>query len=423
MTRSVVVVGGGIAGLGVALGLVRRGVEVTIVDSGASGGGATYGNAGWVSTAQAGPLPAPGVIGYGVRSLVDPGSALRIVPRGIPTIAPWLASFALQARRGPYDRGARALSALGGRSVAMLDELAADGVPDTGRDTGMLVVAMDPAAVEHAREEMEPLVAAGEPPPGEILDGDAVRALEPVLSPAVAGGFVVERHRQVDPWPLSRALVAHLAGRGVRFVEGVAVTAVDADGPVVRLRAGDEVLGADAVVIATGAHAGELAGQLGVRLPLVGGRGCSVDVTGTAPMTRAVMVADAHVALSPIGDRVRIAGTMELPATSAVVDGGRARAMVEVARRATTGWSGESLPWAGLRPLVPDGLPVVDALAPRVFVATAYSMLGMTVGLPAGDALAELIDTGTRPGVLEPFRADRRALHLTRLRRSPFSMA
>ena len=89
-------------------------------------------------------------------------------------------------------------------------------------------------------------------------------------------------------------------------------------------------------------------------------------------MTRAVMVADAHVALSPIGDRVRIAGTMELPATSTVVDEGRARAMVEVALgRATTGWSGESLPWAGLRPLVPDGLPVVDALAPRVFVATA----------------------------------------------------
>ena len=177
MTRTVVVVGGGIAGLGVALGLVRRRLEVTVVDSGASGGGATYGNAGWVSTAQAGPLPAPGVIGYGVRSLVDPGSALRIVPRGIPTIAPWLASFALHARRGPYERGARALSALGDRSVAMLDELAADGVPDTGRDTGMLVVAMDRGAVEHAREEMEPLVAAGEPPPGEILDADAVRAL------------------------------------------------------------------------------------------------------------------------------------------------------------------------------------------------------------------------------------------------------
>ena len=200
---------------------MRRGVEVTVVDSGTSGGGATYGNAGWVSTAQAGPLPAPGVIGYGVRSLVDPGSALRIVPRGIPTIAPWLASFALHARRGPYERGARALSALGGRSVAMLDELAADGVPDTGRDTGMLVVAMDRGG-RRARPRGDGAArrggraAAGRDP--RRRRGAGARAAP---SPAVAGGFVVERHRQVDPWPLSRALVAHLAGRGVRFVEGL----------------------------------------------------------------------------------------------------------------------------------------------------------------------------------------------------------
>ena len=83
----------------------------------------------------------------------------------------------------------------------------------------------------------------------------AGKALEPLLSPAVAGGFVVERHRQVDPWPLSRALVAHLAGRGVRFVEGVAVTAVDAETVTVTLDAtcdGEKVLGAARVVLAGG---------------------------------------------------------------------------------------------------------------------------------------------------------------------------
>jgi D-amino-acid dehydrogenase len=412
MARSVVVIGGGIAGLGVALGLVRRDVEVTVVDRGTSGAGATFGNAGWVSTAQAGPLPAPGVVGYGVRSLVDPGSALRLVPGRLPAIAPWLASFALHCRRAPHERGVRALSALGARAVAMLDELAADGVADTGRDTGMLVVATTQRALEQARAELDPLVAAGEPAPGPMLDGDAVRALEPLLAPSVTGGFAVDRHRQVDPWPLSRALVAHLRGRGVRFVEGVAATALDATEPIVRVRAGAEVLRADALVLAAGADVAPLARQVGSRLPVIGGRGCSVDVTGTAPMTRPVMIADAHIAISPLGDRVRIAGTMELPATSAVVDEGRARAMLETARRSTTGWTGQSLPWAGLRPLAPDGLPIVDALGPRVFVATAYSMLGMTVGLPAGEALAELIGTGRRPAVLVPFRARRRALRL-----------
>ena len=411
-TRSVVVVGGGIAGLGVALGLVRRGLEVTIVDRGTSGGGATYGNAGWVSTAQAGPLPAPGVVGYGIRSLADPDSALRLIPRGLPGAVPWLASFALHCRRGPHDRGVRALSELGERAVAMLDELAAEGVPDTGRDTEMLVVATREDAVEEARAELEPLVAAGEPEPGPLLRADAVRALEPLLGPGVAGGFLVARHRQVDPWSLARALAGHLRERGVRFREGVAVTTAELSAAGVRVRAGDEVVGADALVLATGAEAPELARHLGVRLPVLGGRGYSVDVTGATSLSRAVMVADAHIALAPMGDRVRIAGTMELPATSTAVDEGRARALVEVARRATTGWTGQSLPWAGLRPLVPDGLPVVDAIGPRAFVATAYSMLGMTVGLPAGDALAERIASGARPPVLEPFRADRRALRL-----------
>jgi D-amino-acid dehydrogenase len=410
VARSVIVVGGGIAGLGTALGLVRRGVDVTVVDRGTSGGGATYGNAGWVSIAQAGPLPAPGVIGYGVRSLADRGSALRFVPRGVPAIAPWLARFAWHARRGPYTRGVAALGALGGRTVAMLDELAGEGVAHTGLDTGLLIAAIDRAAVEHEHEGLAPLVAAGAiAEPGEILDGDSVRALEPLLADTIAAGFLVAEHRQVEPWLLARALTRHLRGLGVRFAEGVAVTALELGPRRVRARTGAEVLDAEAVVLATGAQVGELAAHVGARLPVIGGKGYSFDVTGTAALSRPVMFCDAHVAVSPMGDRVRVAGTMELPATSTVVVQARADALRAAARERTTGWSGESLPWAGLRPLAPDGLPIVDRLVdPGVFVATGYGMLGMTVGLPAGDALAELICSGERPTVLEPFRAGRR---------------
>jgi D-amino-acid dehydrogenase len=62
-----------------------------------------------------------------------------------------------------------------------------------------------------------------------------------------------------------------------------------------------------------------------------------------------------------------------------------------------------------MRPIAPDGLPVIDR-APRhdnAYLATAYSMLGMTIGVPAGEALAEMILTGRRPPALEPFRAER----------------
>jgi D-amino-acid dehydrogenase len=63
--------------------------------------------------------------------------------------------------------------------------------------------------------------------------------------------------------------------------------------------------------------------------------------------------------------------------------------------------------WAGLRPLAPDGLPVIDEIANGIFAATGYSMLGMTIGLPGGDLLAEQVMTGRRPDELKPFGADR----------------
>ena len=66
-------------------------------------------------------------------------------------------------------------------------------------------------------------------------------------------------------------------------------------------------------------------------------------------------------------------------------------------------------PWAGLRPMTADGLPVIDWAQPyrNAYLATGYSMLGMTLSQPAGEALAEMITTERRPAIFEPFRLDR----------------
>ncbi|MGC9220956.1 MAG: NAD(P)/FAD-dependent oxidoreductase [Solirubrobacteraceae bacterium] len=413
MTDRVVIVGSGIAGLGVALGALRRGLEVTVLERGTPGSGSTYGNAGWVSTAQAGPVPAPGVLGYAARSLFDSGSALRLIPRGLPAAVSWLTTFAWHCRQAPYERGVHALHALGNRAVSMLDELGEAGVEGVGRDTRMLVVAIRAGELERFRNGLSPLVDAGMLAPGPMLDGDSVRALEPFLGRGVLGGFVIDEHHQVEPWVLARGLTAYLRKQGVVFMEGTSVSAVHADERSVTVRAGAHTVTGDALVLATGAEAPALARQLGVRLPVLGGRGYSVEVSGAAPLGGAVMVTGSHVAISPIGGGIRIAGTMELPATSTVVDEARVEALLASAREATTGWSHQSMPWCGLRPLAPDGLPIIDRIQARVYVATAYSMLGMTVGLPAGDALAALIAEGSRPPVLEPFCVDRAAVRRT----------
>src|SRR5947209_10589549 len=113
----VVVVGGGISGLCVAYYLRRAGVAVRVLETRRVGTGASWGNAGWVTPAQAGPLPEPGLLGYGVRSLVDRESALYFQPQQLIRMLPWLVRFARHCNETDHRLGRIALGALSERSV------------------------------------------------------------------------------------------------------------------------------------------------------------------------------------------------------------------------------------------------------------------------------------------------------------------
>ena len=262
----------------------------------------------------------------------------------------------------------------------------------------MLVVAMDRAAVEHAREEMEPLVAAGEPPPGEILDADAVRALEPVLSPAVAGGFLV------DAPPPGRSVAAEPRARGASGRPGRAVRrgrrrdgggrrrarrapACGGRGPRRRRRRHRH---RRACRGARGAARRPPAARRRARL--LGGRhrDGSHDARGHGRRRPCRALADrrpgAHRGDDGASRDVDASWTRAGPARWSRWRGAR-RPAGRASRCRGRDCARSS----------PTGSRSSTSLGPRVFVATAYSMLGMTVGLPAGDALAELIDTGSRP--------------------------
>ena len=110
MSKSVVIVGGGLVGLSSALFLTEAGAEVTVIDSASLGSGAARGNAGFMCTAIVEPLPAPGAIGNALKSLRDPARALRILPKAIPRMAPWLLTFARNCTASRYRSGRAALA-------------------------------------------------------------------------------------------------------------------------------------------------------------------------------------------------------------------------------------------------------------------------------------------------------------------------
>ena len=110
MSKDVVIIGGGLIGLSSALFLTEAGASVTVVDSDGLGSGAARGNAGFMCTAIVEPLPAPGAIRNALKSLRDPARALRVLPKAIPQMAPWLLAFARNCTASRYESGRAALA-------------------------------------------------------------------------------------------------------------------------------------------------------------------------------------------------------------------------------------------------------------------------------------------------------------------------
>jgi D-amino-acid dehydrogenase len=408
----VIVVGGGISGLCVAYFLRKAGVAVRVLETRRVGSGASWGNAGWVTPAQAGPLPEPGLLGYGVRSLVDRESALYFQPRHLVRMLPWLIRFARRCNETDHRRGRVALGALSERSVALLEEMAEDGIPIGLQRSPLLVAATDDEHAQTFLARLEPVASLGFKIPDRLLSQEEVLALEPALTDAVTTGFVIEPHCIVNPSAVIGGLRDRLAELGVEILEGSELRDIDVEGArVSALRTSTGRYQCESVVLAVGAWLEPLGRVLGVRLPVQAGKGYSFDVRPRRMPRHALLLLEPHVGCSPFGERLRIAGTMEFSGINAWIDHRRIDSIIRGAGQMLDAWTEldpDSI-WCGLRPIAPDGLPIIDR-HPRlanVFFAGAYSMLGMTLAAPAAQALTSFMLTNERPAMLAPFGANR----------------
>jgi D-amino-acid dehydrogenase len=198
---------------------------------------------------------------------------------------------------------------------------------------------------------------------------------------------------------------------GVEFVEGAEVIEFDhTDSAIRSVRTGAGDITADHFLLAAGSWTTPLVRKLGLSIPMEPGKGYSFLLTPKVMPRHGILFADIHAGVTPLGDVVRIGGTMEFSGYDLSIDRRRITNLFELAKGYVDLEKPDyEEPWAGLRPMTVDGLPILDWAGPfrNVTVATGYSMLGMTVGPPAGQAMAEMILTGRRPELFEPFRIDR----------------
>jgi D-amino-acid dehydrogenase len=412
--RRVAVVGAGMVGLSTAWFLRERGVEVTVLDRKGVGAGASWGNAGWLTPAIATPLPEPAVLRYGVRAVLSANSPVYVPPTLDPRLARFVAGFVRHSTDSRWEKAMQALLPVNDLSLEAFDHLAAHGVQAEVREAKPFVAAYERAGdVQVLLDEFESIERAGGRVEHELIGGAEARRREPAISDAVQAAIIIHGQRYLRPVEYVESLADAVRGQGTSVLDGAEVLSIDDLGPRgVRVETTGEGSGSyDAVVVATGAWLGDLVAPFGVRHVVQAGRGYSFSVATENMPAGPLYFPAARVALTPLGERLRVAGMMEFRRADAALDPRRVRAIVEAARPLLRGADLDHRQdeWVGSRPVTADGLPLVGRTeSERVFVAGGHGMWGITLGPVTGRLLAEQITSGQLPAELTPFDPLRR---------------
>jgi D-amino-acid dehydrogenase len=306
-----------------------------------------------------------------------------------------------------FWRGYEATARLARGTMDEVDAWAAEGMAFEMHAEGELRAYIAEADLLSATSGIDRFRQAGFEP--QVMTGDEARAAVPELSDAVVGAIRFPHERHVHPATVVAGLVGRLRGLGVEMVEGAVTGGWALPSGGVELRGRFGTITADAAVVAAGAWSARVARLFGASLPIRPGKGYSVDyVPGQLAARTVVMLSEAHCAVTPLDGTTRVAGTMEFGRLDERISPARLRAIREAPRRYFRTWDPDApslTPSAGLRPMTPDGLPVIGRLKPfdNVYVASGHAMLGLTLAPRTGTELASMIVDGGTPDVLVPF--------------------
>jgi D-amino-acid dehydrogenase len=405
----VCVLGAGVVGLTTAWRLVRDGHDVTVIEGRAGAAlEASFANGGQLSYSYVAPLADPAVLPKLPAWLVQRDSALRFSPRFDVRQWRWCVEFLLACRGHRARRSALELLQLGALSKAALHDIVQrEGIAFDYVRNGKLVVYRDPREFERARRRMALLVEAGSDQ--RALDGNECAALEPALTDArsrLAGGIHTPSEEAGDCQRFSVALADVLQQRhGVTIrYETPVRELVREGGRIVAARSADGDIEADAFVVALGLGSVPLLERLGVRLPVYPLTGYSLTLHDTrARHTPRVSVTDLHrkVVFAPLGDRLRIAGMVEI----AGLAGRQRAARIELLKRQAreifpaAGDYTNAQTWCGHRPATPDSKPLIGATPYRnLWLNTGHGALGFTLACGSASVIADVI-AGREPAV------------------------
>jgi len=397
----VVVLGAGVIGVTSAYYLAKAGHEVTVLER--RDGPAletSFANAGEISPGYASPWAAPGVPAKALKWLTMRHPPLILRPRPDLETAGWLLATLRNCTPARYALNKGRMVRLAEYSRDLLGELrAATGIAYDERTRGTLQLFRTQHQLDEVAKDVAVLKDSGVP--FEVLDAAGCVTAEPGLANAqasIVGGLRLPNDETGDCYKFTVALAALAAKMGVTFRFGTEIVGLRGEGGrIAAARTAHEEIAADAFVAAMGSYTPALVRPFGLRLPVYPVKGYSI----TAPIVdeprapvSTLLDESYKVAITRLGDRIRVGGMAEISGFNNTL---------HEARRATLAHSLQSLfPgagdvreasfWSGLRPMTPDGTPVVGATpVPNLFINAGHGTLGWTMACGSGQVLADAV--------------------------------
>lgn len=404
----IAVIGAGVIGMACALRLAAEGREVTILDPGTPGMGASHGNAGTIADYAVQPVGTPDVLRNLPALLFDRNSPLAIRRAALPTLAPWLLRFARQSLPDAAARNAQAIAALLGSANRDWQEFAAEiGGSDILQHRGCLYLYETQPAFTAAQKDMVQRRRLGIAV--DLLDAATLAGMEPGLPEMAGAAFFPQAAFLSDPGAMMRRLAARMRERGIRHLPHRIDRLTRHPGHVT-LEATGLRLTARQVVIAAGAHSRQLAAQAGDRVPLETERGYHLEWDRAGPrLTRPACPSTRGFYLCPMAGRLRVAGTVELGGLTAPPSPHRLARLATGARAIFPDLAEPSRDWMGFRPSMPDSLPVISPsrAGREVIHAYGHGHIGLTLAPITARIVADIAAGRQAEIALAPYAATR----------------
>ena len=401
----VLIVGAGVVGITTAYYLRADDHEITVIERQTGAGLETsFANAGQLCRYTARPWAAPSVPSMIIREFGRADAPFLVHLRADPAMWRWLAKFLLQCRGSKHQTTRSNLMRIAVHSANLMDELVkTENVNFNHERNGVLHLFRNQKSLDHATDEERHV--ENREARGEVLNRDGCITIEPALAqnPSQFIGGIFHRHEQTgDAHRFTKELSKILKTRGVIFRYGVNAQQILSKGDRVSGLSTDQgVIESDAVVISAANSSAQLLNSAYPKLPIYPVKGYSITVQ-TSGFNGAPKIGiqdhSRKIGFSRLGEQLRAAGTAEFGARDGAPDHARIEALCNQTRILFPG-AGEfetAKTWAGLRPMTPDGAPIVGRTKwKNLFVNTGHGSLGWSLACGSSHIIADVVSERT----------------------------